>query len=198
MEGQTKRDLSVTVHRVQPPVLHCFRDQNKFDLNNDTGSLPCREEALNVQRGRSFPKRIEQDVSTSGITNCLAMCKEFGAIYIGQKMQLRICINNVSSSGAHTVTMKVEIQHDRGKRVLFPPEGEREHGMFDLAPGQGHQLMVQYDVIELGNHTVLISCQYYDDLGEQRYQPQSLKFLASNPLMVKTKVRWVSLVCLFS
>lgn len=62
----------------------------------------------------------------------------------------------------------------------------------DFIKGGGrHDFMIEHDIKELGPHTLMCMAVYTDPEGERKYLPQYFKFVASNPLSVRTKVRTV-------
>lgn len=81
-----------------------------------------------------------------------------------------------------------EIQTERQRILLLdtsksPVESIRAGGHYDF--------IVEHDVKELGAHTLVCTAMYNDGDGERKYLPQFFKFIVSNPLSVRTKVRIV-------
>ncbi|GFP97389.1 trafficking protein particle complex subunit 13 [Phtheirospermum japonicum] len=62
-----------------------------------------------------------------------------------------------------------------------PVESIRAGGRYDF--------IVEHDVKELGAHTLVCTALYTDGDSERKYLPQFFKFVVSNPISVRTKVR---------
>lgn len=231
-----QQEVSVSVIRLQPPGLHVFSDQCKFDLAQDSGLFgmagsehvaignsmankgsglgesgrgheieeeaveplgavePTRHHAENKDQGgtsetRLFPNRIERHTETGGVTGYLTQStKSFGNVYIGQTLRMLVSIRNIQASRQPILLLavKIELQHDRGKVTLYDSNYNVK-----LSSGEGHSAVVNHDLTEMGSHTVVCSCQYVDQNGETKYCPKAFKFVAENPLIVKTKHRYI-------
>ncbi|KAL5994514.1 hypothetical protein ACLOJK_024567 [Asimina triloba] len=137
------------------------------------------------------------------------------AIYLGETFCSYISINNSSKFEVRDVVIKkgrnseeiswgisdlsiktaafgghfvAEIQTERQRILLLdtsksPVESIRSGGRYDF--------IVEHDVKELGAHTLVCTALYNDGDGERKYLPQFFKFVVSNPLSVRTKVRTV-------
>ncbi|EPS73866.1 hypothetical protein M569_00885, partial [Genlisea aurea] len=110
------------------------------------------------------------------------------AIYLGETFCSYISINNSSSFEVRDIVIKAEIQTERQRILLSdtsksPVESIRAGGRYDF--------IVEHDVKELGAHTLVCTALYSDGEGERKYLPQFFKFIVSNPLSVRTKVRSV-------
>ncbi|KAL0328834.1 UNVERIFIED_CONTAM: Trafficking protein particle complex subunit [Sesamum calycinum] len=114
------------------------------------------------------------------------------AIYLGETFCSYISINNSSNFEVRDVIIKAEIQTERQRIVLLdtsktPVESIRAGGRYDF--------IVEHDVKELGAHTLVCTALYSDGDSERKYLPQFFKFIVSNPLSVRTKVRNVKVRC---
>jgi hypothetical protein len=85
--------------------------------------------------------------------------------------------------------VQVEMQNDRGKTILY--DTLSDHSLEKLTGGECHEVMVRYEVKDLGNHTLLCSSSYTSVVGELRYHPQAFRFQAQSPLSISTKHRTV-------
>ncbi|GER48172.1 S-adenosyl-L-methionine-dependentmethyltransferases superfamily protein [Striga asiatica] len=108
------------------------------------------------------------------------------AIYLGETFCSYISINNSSSFEVRDVVIKAEIQTERQRILLLdtsksPVESVRAGGRYDF--------IVEHDVKELGAHTLVCTALYTDGENERKYLPQFFKFVVSNPISVRTKVR---------
>ncbi|KAI3829296.1 hypothetical protein L1987_03416 [Smallanthus sonchifolius] len=123
-----------------------------------------------------------------GLSGMLVLPQSFGAIYLGETFCSYISINNSSSFEVRDIIIKAEIQTERQRILLLdttktPVETIRAGGRYDF--------IVEHDVKELGAHTLVCTAQYSDGDAERKYLPQYFKFMVSNPLSVRTKVRVV-------
>ncbi|GJU49834.1 trafficking protein particle complex subunit 13-like protein isoform X1 [Tanacetum coccineum] len=122
----------------------------------------------------------------------LVLPQAFGAIYLGETFCSYISINNSSSFEVRDIIIKAEIQTERQRIMLLdttktPVETIRAGGRYDF--------IVEHDVKELGAHTLVCTALYSDGDAERKYLPQYFKFMVSNPLSVRTKVRVVKVGC---
>lgn len=84
--------------------------------------------------------------------------------------------------------LQVELQSEHGKSLLY--ETMSSPGLPSLAPGQHLEVAVEHEIKELGPHTIVCSSSHtISPQGERTYQPQAFRFVAHNPLLVRTKVR---------
>ncbi|GLU23030.1 hypothetical protein SLE2022_390640 [Rubroshorea leprosula] len=123
-----------------------------------------------------------------GLSGLLVLPQSFGAIYLGETFRSYVSINNSSSFEVRDIVIKAEIQTERQRILLLdtsksPVESIRAGGRYDF--------IVEHDVKELGAHTLVCTALYNDGDGERKYLPQLFKFIVSNPLSVRTKVRVV-------
>ncbi|XP_024983609.1 trafficking protein particle complex subunit 13-like isoform X1 [Cynara cardunculus var. scolymus] len=123
-----------------------------------------------------------------GLPGMLVLPQAFGAIYLGETFCSYISINNSSSFEVRDIIIKAEIQTERQRILLLdttktPVETIRAGGRYDF--------IVEHDVKELGPHTLVCTALYSDGDSERKYLPQYFKFIVSNPLSVRTKVRVV-------
>ncbi|XP_059659214.1 uncharacterized protein LOC132306009 [Cornus florida] len=123
-----------------------------------------------------------------GLPGLLVLPQAFGAIHLGETFCSYISINNSSNFEVRDVIIKAEIQTERQRIMLLdtsksPVESIRAGGRYDF--------IVEHDVKELGAHTLVCTALYNDGDAERKYLPQFFKFIVSNPLSVRTKVRAV-------
>lgn len=76
------------------------------------------------------------------------------------------------------------MQSTRQKVTLY----ETATPLPQLAPGERHDFIIKHDIKEISSYTLICSTSYTDK-GETAYQPQYFKFVAQNPLSVRTKIR---------
>ncbi|CAL9163714.1 unnamed protein product, partial [Musa hybrid cultivar] len=132
--------------------------------------------------------QIRSPVDAMSLSGLLVLPQSFGNIYLGETFSSYISVNNSSKFEARDVIIKAEIQTERQRILLLdtsksPVESIRSGGRYDF--------IVEHDVKELGPHTLVCTALYNDGDSERKYLPQFFKFVVSNPLSVKTKVRTV-------
>ncbi|XP_044496975.1 trafficking protein particle complex subunit 13-like isoform X2 [Mangifera indica] len=181
---------------VEPPLLldpaDLFVGEDIFDdpiaASNLPSLLSSYVDSTKNSSDLSYRSRLLlHDPSDSiGLSGLLVLPQAFGAIYLGETFCSYISINNSSTFEVRDVIIKAEIQSDRQRILLLdtsksPVESIRAGGRYDF--------IVEYDVKELGPHTLVCTALYNDGEGERKYLPQFFKFAVTNPLSVRTKVR---------
>lgn len=208
---QSAHSLAFRVMRLCRPTLHVDTSPLKFDpcdllfgedLFDDpvaASHLPRLLDSINVGQSNnnltdpsdfSYRTRflLQHPSDSLGLPGLLVLPQSFGAIYLGETFCSYISINNSSNFEVRDVTIKAEIQTERQRILLLdtsksPVESIRAGGRYDF--------IVEHDVKELGAHTLVCTALYNDGDSERKYLPQFFKFMVSNPLSVRTKVRIV-------
>ncbi|KAL4562055.1 hypothetical protein LXL04_034245 [Taraxacum kok-saghyz] len=203
---QSLHSLAFRVMRLCRPTFH-IETPLRFDLSD----LIVGEDLLDDPSAAPHLRRLLQSQSTTtdsstdltysnrfllrddpsdamGLPGMLVLPQAFGAIYLGETFCSYISINNSSSFEVRDIIIKAEIQTERQRILLLdttktPVETIRAGGRYDF--------IVEHDVKELGAHTLVCTAQYSDGDAERKYLPQYFKFMVSNPLSVRTKVRVV-------
>ncbi|CAL8469310.1 g8851 [Coccomyxa elongata] len=127
---------------------------------------------------------IDDSVQAFGLKGVLELPQSFGTIHLGEAFTSYISVGNYSSATVEDVVIKVELQSTRQKVILY----ETAMPLPQLAPGERHDFIVKHDIKEISSYTLICSTSYTDK-GETAYQPQYFKFVAQNPLSVRTKIR---------
>lgn len=84
--------------------------------------------------------------------------------------------------------LQAELQTERQRVTLYD---NTKAPMDFICAGGRHDFIIEHDIKELGPHTLVCMAVYTDADAERKYLPQYFKFMASNPLSVRTKVRIV-------
>lgn len=105
-------------------------------------------------------------------------------LLVGEAFTSYISVGNYSSETVDNVVIKAELQSTRQKVTLYETATPLPH----LAPGERHDFIIKHDIKEISSYTLICSTSYTDK-GETAYQPQYFKFVAQNPLSVRTKIR---------
>ncbi|KAI3466647.1 hypothetical protein Pfo_023310 [Paulownia fortunei] len=192
---QAAHSLAFRVMRLCRPTLHVDTSSLKFDpcdllfgedLFDDPVAASHLPRLLSSQSNTStvdpsdlsYRSRflLQHPTDSIGLPGLLVLPQSFGYI----------SINNSSNFEVRDVVIKAEIQTERQRILLLdtsksPVESIRAGGRYDF--------IVEHDVKELGAHTLVCTALYTDGDSERKYLPQFFKFIVSNPLSVRTKVR---------
>ncbi|EYU43414.1 hypothetical protein ABFS82_08G144300 [Erythranthe guttata] len=204
---QAAHSLAFRVMRLCRPTLHVDISPLKFDpcdllfgedLFDDPIAASHLPRLLSSQSNTStsdpsdlsYRSRflLQHPTESLGLPGLLVLPQSFGAIYLGETFCSYVSINNSSSFEVRDVVIKAEMQTERQRILLLdtsksPVESIRAGGRYDF--------IVEHDVKELGAHTLVCTALYTDGDSERKYLPQFFKFIVSNPLSVRTKVRSV-------
>ncbi|KAK9907945.1 hypothetical protein WJX75_000356 [Coccomyxa subellipsoidea] len=126
---------------------------------------------------------VETPIDALGIKGILELPLNFGTIHLGEAFSSYISVGNYSSATVEEVVIKAELQSTRQKITLYETTTPLK-----LAPGERHDFLIKHDIKEISAYTLICSTSYTDK-GETAYQPQYFKFVAQNPLSVRTKIR---------
>ncbi|XP_020085226.1 trafficking protein particle complex subunit 13 isoform X1 [Ananas comosus] len=181
-----------SVLRLHPADL--FAGEDLFDDPRISPSLlfPPSSTSAAATNGGDFSFRhrfhLQDPADAIALSGLLVLPQSFGAIYLGETFCSYISINNSSRFEARDVVIKAEMQTERQRILLLdtsksPVESIRSGGRYDF--------IVEHDVKELGQHTLVCTALYNDGDSERKYLPQFFKFAVANPLSVRTKVRTV-------
>jgi hypothetical protein len=154
------------------------------DLIGESDILP--PQSSTIPDG-SFTGRSElrSSMDAFGVTGMLVLPQTFGSIYLGETFCSYISVSNSSVHEVTQVVVKAELQTERQRVTL----ADNTHSpMVTLKAGGRYDFIIEHDIKELGAHTLICSATYTDPDGDRKHLPQYFKFLASNPLSVRTKV----------
>lgn len=186
--------LLFKVLRLRPPLFE-LRDHFHYSFEEDV-----RVEGGKALEGRidykgggevfPFADRIEasSEAPGAGIKSGLILQQPFGSVYLGQTLRFAIVLSNVSMSPTEKVGVRVDIQSDKAKHTLHDTMSSSPSAV-SLGRGEHLEVVVQYEVKDLGTHTLLCSSSYVGPTGELRYHPQAFRFQVRNPMTIRTKVR---------
>ncbi|KAG6420636.1 hypothetical protein SASPL_117171 [Salvia splendens] len=139
---------------------------------------------ISINNSSNFEVR---DVVIKWFRSCIMVC-EFWPVSSGYA-RVELNFEDIDLLNyAISRTKAAEIQTERQRLLLLdtsksPVESIRAGGRYDF--------IVEHDVKELGAHTLVCTALYTDGDNERKYLPQFFKFMVSNPLSVRTKVRSV-------
>lgn len=177
-------DLSLRVDPLDLMVGEDFWDdpQSAHQLASVVSKDHAREEGY----WRRF--ELEDPSDAMGLSGLLVLPQTFGSIYLGETFCSYISVGNHTQYDVRDVIIKAEIQTERQRIML----ADNSKSPMDSVKGGGrYDFIIEHDIKELGPHTLMCMAVYTDPEGERKYLPQYFKFVASNPLSVRTKVRTV-------
>jgi len=132
-----------------------------------------------------FTRRIHPPDSAP-LSALLAQPTAFGSVFLGQTFSFAVVISNTSNTTVSSVSIKVELQSDHSKIVIF---NSTSQPLPFLAPGQRKDIVLAQEIKELGAHSLTCSTIYTSAEGDRRYYPRVFNFNAALPLTAKTKHR---------
>jgi hypothetical protein len=188
--------LLFKVLRLRPPLFELhdhFRFSFEEDVAQGVGGNVLRGLDASEAGGNVFPfaDRIEtsSEMPCIGIGSDLILQQPFGSVYLGQTVRFAIVLSNVSMSPTDKIGVRIDIQSDKAKATLHDTMSmPSSPSTNSLGPGDHYEVVVQYEVKDLGTHTLLCSSSYVGPTGDLRYHPQAFRFQVRNPMVIKTKV----------
>ncbi|KAK9811919.1 hypothetical protein WJX72_012399 [[Myrmecia] bisecta] len=195
--AQPAHALEFRVIRLCKPNLHTALPL-RFNLTEDLtadyvdlggGALPSAD-LLSSAAGSSFADRVQLSdaMDASGLDGYMEVPQSFGTIYLGETFCSYVSLGNCTDLGVTLVGIKAELQTERAKAVLFD---NTTSPLPVMLPSGRHDFIIKHDVKEIGAHTLVCSTVYTAADGERKYLPRYFKFVANNPLSVRTKTRVV-------
>ncbi|KAK6133388.1 hypothetical protein DH2020_032852 [Rehmannia glutinosa] len=194
---QSAHSLAFRVMRLCRPSLHVNTSPLKFDpcdllFGEDLFDDPIAASHLpRLLSSQSNPSAVDPSdpsyrsrfllqhpTDSLGLPGLLVLPQSFGYMHI------HTC--SIFNNALDNVLVEAEIQTERQRILLLdtsksPVESIRASGRYDF--------IVEHDVKELGAHTLVCTALYTDGDSERKYLPQFFKFVVSNPISVRTKVR---------
>ncbi|KAK6154694.1 hypothetical protein DH2020_008942 [Rehmannia glutinosa] len=194
---QSAHSLAFRVMRLCRPSLHVNTSPLKFDpcdllFGEDLFDDPIAASHLpRLLSSQSNPSSVDPSdpsyrsrfllqhpTDSLGLPGLLVLPQSFGYMHI------HTC--SIFNNALDNVLVEAEIQTERQRILLLdtsksPVESIRASGRYDF--------IVEHDVKELGAHTLVCTALYTDGDIERKYLPQFFKFVVSNPISVRTKVR---------
>lgn len=193
--GGTGHSLAFRVMRLCRPALQVdlgFRfdpmDLIQGEDLHDSEELQASIESREKEGPYWQKSELEKPIDALGLPGLLVLPQTFGSIYLGESFCSYISVGNNSNHDVRDVGIKAELQTERQRVTLY--DNTKSPMDFILAGGR-HDFIIEHDIKELGPHTLVCMAVYTDADGERKYLPQYFKFMASNPLSVRTKVRTV-------
>ncbi|OAE28661.1 hypothetical protein AXG93_2865s1020 [Marchantia polymorpha subsp. ruderalis] len=159
--------------RVDPVDLICGEDDVQKLVENHGDVEDSKDKTSFYRRAE-----LEDPIDALGLSGILVLPQTFGYISVG----------NHTNHDVRDVGVKAELQTERQKLIL----ADSTKAPLDyIKAGGRYDFIIEHDIKELGQHTLVCIAVYTDSDGERKYLPQYFKFLATNPLSVRTKVRMV-------
>ncbi|GBG58896.1 hypothetical protein CBR_g24248 [Chara braunii] len=201
MRDGSSHSLAFRVMRLCRPSL-----QVDLPLRCAAGDLRYGEDDDVAERMRSLTEmeqtfsgrcEINQPLDACGLTGMLVLPQEFGSIYLGETLCSFISLCNVSDHDVEYVGIKVELQTERQRTSLAD---NTRAPLTVIKAGARNDFIIEHIIKELGTHCLVCSAMYSDSEGERRVARQDMdverkllhqkyKFVASNPVVVRTKIR---------
>lgn len=155
----------------------------ELPLPNDPVALGARTPggASSVSAAASLP------LATSA---SLTLPQSFGNIYLGETFCAYVSVCNQAAHLLNGLGLKVEVQTSSQRQLLLnnAPTGPSA----TLAPAGRADVIVRYELREVGIHILICSASYVDADGEARNLRKFFKFQVQNPLSMKSKSHTLS------
>jgi hypothetical protein len=152
-------------------------------------------ESLPRPTSEAFERRLDLFAAedASGLSGMLVLPQSFGVVHLGETFASYVSVANHTDRVARDVGVKVELQTQRRRVALFDNTATP---LSAIQPGASYDFIVEYDLKELGAHTLACTVGYSEDVpagapggADRRRHPQHFKFDVANPIAVRTKVR---------
>ena len=174
-----------------------------------------------LKKNADFYDDSEEDASLAVVA--LQLREEFGAVALGETVRLLVSCQNKRKTLRMAAKVRVVVEvlvnvaraQARGKRASFVLVDERQNAATAdvvLKPMESHDVEVQFDAKQLGQHTIRCTAEYVDapydersamtimsvagentvyDVGVSKKTMNFFSFDVTNPLHVRTKTRRV-------
>ena len=196
-----------------------------FATNNDFANNETTRERTDSGSGGGVSKQNNvdsfEDASLAAVA--LQLREEFGAVALGETVRLLVSAQNKRKTLRMAAKVRVVVEvlvnvgraQARGKRASFVLVDERQNAATAdvvLKPMESHDVEVQFDAKQLGQHTIRCTAEYVDapydersamtimsvagentvyDVGVSKKTMNFFSFDVTNPLHVRTKTRRV-------
>ena len=197
-----------------------FATNNDFANNETTRE---RSDSGSGGGGVSKQNNIDSFEDASLAAVALQLREEFGAVALGETVRLLVSAQNKRKTLRMAAKVRVVVEvlvnvgraQARGKRASFVLVDERQNAATAdvvLKPMESHDVEVQFDAKQLGQHTIRCTAEYVDapydersamtimsvagentvyDVGVSKKTMNFFSFDVTNPLHVRTKTRRV-------
>ncbi|UJR38297.1 hypothetical protein I4U23_030967 [Adineta vaga] len=168
--------LAVRVMRLSKPALY----QN-IPVYGDEGSSSSVDAFLT---GQSNDMAIGNDHSV--LSHLLVLPYSFGNVFLGEIFSAIVALHNQSDHTLRDVILKTDIQ-TATQRITLNSTDQTDSNRIELAPDQSISRVLQHEVKELGNHSLVCTVTCSDQNGEKYNLKKVFKLPVGKPIDLKTR-----------
>ncbi|CAF0748720.1 unnamed protein product [Didymodactylos carnosus] len=132
--------------------------------------------------GQSLDVSLSNGISHSALSNILVLPYSFGNVFLGETFSSIVALHNQSDQTLHDCT---DIQTATQRISLNTVENLESKQ--DLAPDQSVCRILQHEVKELGNHSLVCTVTCIDGNGEKCNLKKVFKLQVGKPIELKTR-----------
>lgn len=168
--------LAVRVMRLSKPALY----QN----------IPIYAEEESSSSSTAFLSGQSHDIGigtdNSVLSHLLVLPYSFGNVFLGEIFSAIVSLHNQSDHTLHDVILKTDIQ-TATQRITINPTDQSDSNKIELTPDQSISRVLQHEVKELGNHSLVCTVTCADQNGEKYNLKKVFKLPVGKPIDLKTR-----------
>ncbi|CAF0839377.1 unnamed protein product [Adineta steineri] len=168
--------LAVRVMRLSKPALY----QNIPVYGEDESS----SSVAAFLTGQSHDIAIGSDNSV--FSHLLVLPYSFGNVFLGEIFSAIVALHNQSDQILRDVILKTDIQ-TASQRITLSSGDQNDLNKIELAPDQSISRVLQHEVKELGNHSLVCTVTCIDQNGEKCNLKKVFKLPVGKPIDLKTR-----------
>ncbi|CAF3135285.1 unnamed protein product [Rotaria socialis] len=168
--------LAVRVMRLSKPTLY----QNIPVYAEEESS----SSAAAFLAGQSHDIAIGNDHSV--LSHLLVLPYSFGNVFLGEIFSAIVSLHNQSDQVLRDVILKTDIQ-TATQRIVLNSNDQNDSNKMELVPDQSICRVLQHEVKELGNHSLVCTVTCTDQNGEKCNLKKVFKLPVGKPIDLKTR-----------
>jgi len=173
---KTSEVLAVRVMRLSKPAL--YQNIPVYAEEESSSSVNAFLE------GQSHDIGIGSDQSV--LSHLLVLPYSFGNVFLGEIFSAIVALHNQSDQILRDVILKTDIQ-TATQRITLSSNDPSEANRIELAPDQSISRVLQHEVKELGNHSLVCTVTCVDQNGEKCNLKKVFKLPVGKPIDLKTR-----------
>ncbi|CAF0719209.1 unnamed protein product [Adineta ricciae] len=168
--------LAVRVMRLSKPAL--YQNIPVYGEEESSSSVDA------FLTGQSHDMAIGDDHSV--LSHLLVLPYSFGNVFLGEIFSAIVALHNQSDQILHDVILKTDIQ-TATQRITLNVTDQIDSNKLELAPDQSISRVLQHEVKELGNHSLVCTVTCTDQNGEKHNLKKVFKLPVGKPIDLKTR-----------
>jgi len=142
------------------------------------------EESSSFLQGQSRDIAIGNDHSV--LSQLLILPYSFGNVFLGEIFSAIVSLHNQGDQNLRDVILKTDIQ-TATQRISLNSTDPNEPTKVDLKPDESFSRVLQHEVKELGNHSLVCTVSCIDQNGETKPFKKVFKLPVTKPIDLKTR-----------